>query len=245
MRALFVCCAVVLLGAGAAAQKNKSWTEWTAKDAQKMLLDSAWSQTQTELHDVEGSSGSAITKAAENKRDISDTGKNESGENVGKSSASLSLSYSVSFLTAKPIRQAFIRLLELQNPETPTDKVAERRTFIDRDFGDYVVVTLKVGGSDRKRIGPANQEIATADPELLKTTTYLERKDGKRVALSDFRAPAPDGMGAKLVFPRKLEGQPFIDANSGELRVIIQIGKLKLNRRFKVADMMYEGKLEY
>jgi hypothetical protein len=53
-------------------------------------------------------------------------------------------------------------------------------------------------------------------------------------------------MGAKFIFPRTLDGQPFIDANSGELRVNIQLGKtVKVNRRFKVAEMMYDGKLEY
>jgi hypothetical protein len=93
------------------------------------------------------------------------------------------------------------------------------------------------------------QEISTVDAESLqslKTTTYLERKDGKRVALIDYRPPTQDGMGAKFIFPRLLDGQPFLDANSGELRVFIQVGKnVKVNRRFKVAEMMYDGKLEY
>jgi hypothetical protein len=210
-----------------------------------MLTDSAWAQTQTELSDTGGSSSQAITRAAENKREL-DTSKNgESGETLGRANASLSVRYYVSFLTAKPIRQAFIRMIELQRPEMTAEKVAELRTFVDRDFGEYVVVTLKVDGTDRKRIAPAMQEIATADAELLKTTTYLERKDGKRVALMEYRAPGQDGMGAKFVFPRTLDGQPFLDANSGELRVFIQIGKTRLNRRFKVTDMMYEGKLEY
>jgi hypothetical protein len=244
-RMLFVCSAVVLFTTAASAQKTKPWTEWTDKETAKMLTDSAWAQTQTELSDTGGSSSQAITRAAENKREL-DTSKNgESGETLGRANASLSVRYYVSFLTAKPIRQAFIRMIELQRPEMTAEKVAELRTFVDRDFGEYVVVTLKVDGTDRKRIAPAMQEIATADAELLKTTTYLERKDGKRVALMEYRAPGQDGMGAKFVFPRTLDGQPFLDANSGELRVFIQIGKTRLNRRFKVTDMMYEGKLEY
>ena len=90
------------------------------------------------------------------------------------------------------------------------------------------------------------KEIAAVNADSLKTTAYLERKDGKRVALMDYRAPTQDGMGAKFIFPRKLDGQPFLDANSGELRVNIQVGKnVKVSRRFKVAEMMYDGKLEY
>jgi len=244
-RILFVCSALVLFATAVSAQKGKPWTDWTDKEATRMLTDSAWAQTQTELSDTGGNSSQAITRAAENKRDL-DTSKNgESGENIGKAGSALSVKYYVSFLTARPIRQAFIRMIELQRPEMPAEKVAELRTFVDRDFGEYVVVTLKIEGTDRKRVAPAMQEIATADAELLKTTTYLERKDGKRVALMEYRAPGADGMGAKFVFPRTLDGQPFLDANSGELRVNIQVGKTKLNRRFKVTDMMYEGKLEY
>src|SRR5215510_4841102 len=251
-RILFVCSAMVLFATAVSAQKGKPWTEWTDKEATRMLTDSAWAQTQTELTDSGGSnSGPAVTRAAEAKGNnanivSSDASKSqESGENIGKAGSSLSVKYYVSFLTAKPIRQAFIRMIELQRPDMTAEKVAELRTFVDRDFGEYVVVTLKLDGTDRKRIVPAMEEIATADAELLKTTTYLERKDGKRVALMEYRAPSTDGMGAKFVFPRTLDGQPFLDANSGELRVNIQVGKTKLNRRFKVTDMMYEGKLEY
>jgi hypothetical protein len=137
-------------------------------------------------------------------------------------------------------------MIELQRPEMSAEKVAEIRTFVDRDFGDYVVVTVNLDGTDKKRLVPAMQEINTADASVLKTTTYLERKDGKRVALMDYRAPTQDGMGAKFVFPRMLDGKPFLDVNSGEMRVYIELGKtIKLNRRFKVADMVYDGKLEF
>jgi hypothetical protein len=158
----------------------------------------------------------------------------------------LSTIYHVAFLTAKPVRAAFIHLIELQHPETPPDKVAERRTFIDRDFGEWVVVTIVLDGTNKAGRMAAMQEISAANAELLKATAYLERKDGKRVALTEYRPPTQDGMGAKFIFPRTLDGQPFLDANSVELRVNIQMGKtVKVNRRFKVAEMMYDGKLEY
>ena len=153
--------------------------------------------------------------------------------------------YYVSFMSAKPVRQAFIRYLEVRHPETPAEKVAERRKFVDTDFSNYIVVTLRLEGSDKKKIGPAMQLLGASTPETLKDIAYLERKDGKRLPLVDYRAPGPDGMGAKFIFSRTLDGQPFVDANSGELRVYMEINKTKLSRKFKVADMMYDGKLEY
>jgi hypothetical protein len=43
-----------------------------------------------------------------------------------------------------------------------------------------------------------------------------------------------------------LDGKPFIDANSGEVRFSTEVGKaIKISRRFKVSEMMYDGKLEF
>jgi hypothetical protein len=254
-RTFFICSALILFAASVSAQKDKPWTEWTEKDATKVLTDSAWSQTQKEMTDVapsSGSSGSAVTTAAENRSTanavMSDSAKaqSESGQSVGQKSGSLTVNYYVAFLTAKPVRQAFVRMIELKTPNTPPDKVAERRTFVDRDFSEYVIVTLKLEGTDKKKLVPAMQLLSAADVKALKDTTYLERKDGKRLALMDYRAPSPESFGAaRFIFPRNLDGKPFIDSTSGEVRVYIELGKAKVVRRFKVADMMYDGKLEY
>lgn len=251
-RILFICSALVLLNASAFGQKTKPWTEWNEKDAKKVLTDSAWAQSQTDYTEP-APTGSTITPVQpRNAATTAGAQNTESGENSGRKGAALSSIYHVAFLTAKPVRAAFIRLIELQHPETPADKVAERRSFIDRDFGDNVVVTVVLEGTNRAANALAMKELSAADADALahlvgqlKTTAYLERKDGKHLALADYRPPGQDGMGAKFIFPRMLDGQPFLDANSGELRVNIQIGKTKLNRRFKVADMMYDGKLEY
>jgi hypothetical protein len=242
-RILLLCSVFVLATVSVSAQKEKPWTDWSEKEAVKIMNDSAWAQSQTEFTEMAPSSGSTITTTQpRNASSLGSIEKTESGETVGKKSAALSANYHVAFLTAKPVRQAFIRYLELKTPETPADKAAERRAFIDREFGDYIVVTLKLDGNDKAKLGPAMQ-VLSGDAKAFKETAYLERKDGKRVSLADYRAP--DQLGAKFIFPRTLEGKPFLDASSGEVRVYMEIGKTKLTRKFKVADMMYEGKLEY
>ena len=247
-RILFTCSLLILFAVSAAAQKTKPWTEWSAKDAEKVLNDSAWGQTQTEGDtSSQPSQTSAITQTTAAKENtVKNAGaiKNsaESGETMG--GASMSVHYRVRLLSAKPIRAAFVRMVELQGASP--EKVAQLRTFVDYDFSDYIVVTITMDGNDRKRMGGAMQEISSANAEALKNTTYLERKDGKRVALMDYRAPNPDGLGAKFVFPRTLDGKPFIEATSGEVRFSTEVGKaVKINKRFKVSDMMYDGKLEY
>jgi hypothetical protein len=238
-------CLILLLCAGAAvAQKTKPWTEWSDKDADKVLNDSGWGQTQTESDSSsqQSSQTSAITSTTAARREdsnISAAAKIESGE---KKDASV-VHYYVRFLTAKPIRAAFVRKVELQ--KAPADKVAQMRAFVECDFGDFVVITVTMDGNDRKKMTAAAQSLTGATAAILKATTYLERKDGKRVELLDYRAPTQDGLGAKFVFPRIVEGLPLIGENTGEVRFVAELGKVKIVRRFKVSEMMYEGKLEY
>lgn len=245
-RILFICSAVILLTASAYAQKAKPWTEWSEKEAEKILNDSGWGQTQTEgdTATTQPASTSAITSTTLARREDSNTSaaaRVESGEKKDVPS----VHFRVRLMSAKPIRAAFVRMVELQGASA--EKMAALRTFIDREFADYIVVTVSMDGTDRKRMGSVIQELTNGGEEALKTTTYLERKDGKRVALMAYRAPDPaDGLGAKFVFPRMVDGKPFLDASSGEVRFGTELGKVvKIYRRFKVSEMMYDGKLEY
>ena len=90
--------------------------------------------------------------------------------------------------------------------------------FIDRDFSKYIVVIVTYDSTDGRFLGPAIQAFASATGETLKNNTYLERKDGKRLFLMDYRAPQSDGLGAKFVFQRAGEGGPFLTADSGTFR---------------------------
>ncbi|HJP94489.1 MAG TPA: hypothetical protein VJ875_21185 [Pyrinomonadaceae bacterium] len=243
-RALLIYSAILFIAGQAAAQQAKPWTEWTDKEAAKVLNDSAWGQTQTEVAPMaEPTSTSAITQTTAARREdqrISSASTVESGESKTRPS----INYRVRFLSAKPVRAAFVRMIELQGA-TP-ERVAELRTFVDRDFADYIVIALAVDGSDRKHLSLATEEINGADEALLQKTAYLERKDGTKLFLSNYRPPTQDGLGAKLVFPRSIQGKPFIDPSSGEIRFVLEMGKtVKISRKFKVAEMMYEGKLEY
>ena len=51
MKVLTTCLVVMMVVSLAFAQKQKPWTEWTKKDVDKTLNDSAWGQTQTEGDD--------------------------------------------------------------------------------------------------------------------------------------------------------------------------------------------------
>ena len=243
-KVVFIGVLLAVCACSAFAQKTKPWTEWTEKEAAKILNDSAWGQTQTEGEDSrQPDQTSAITQVAapgSANRQLSREGE------APKTGPSKVMKFRMRFLSAKPVRGAFARLLLLKKAEVDENLSTQLQGFVDRDFTDYVVVAVTAEAADERLAGSVMQVLTTVTPEALKEKVYLERKDGKRLVLADYRPPGPDGMGAKFVFMRQLEGQPFLTADSDNVRFFAQLNeKLKLNVKYKVSDMMYDGKLEY
>ena len=229
-------------GISTAQGPNKPWNEWSKKDAEKILNDSAWGQTQSIGGNSEPSSTSAITRTQ--------GGGSESISRVGQSGESLAgpnpLNLRVRFLTAKPVREAFARLVVLSQPNAGKDLVDQLQAFIDRNFGDYLVVAVNAESADQRMANGTMMALSKLDRDALKGKVYLERKDGKRLELVDYRPPIADNMGAKFIFQRTQEGQPFLTESSDFVRFVMELSeKLKVNLKFKVAAMSYSGKLEY
>jgi hypothetical protein len=242
-RVIFTSLLLALCACSAFAQKTKSWTELSEKEAAKILNDSPWGQTQTEGEESRPDQTSAITQVAAPKS--ADRQMQREGE-APDTRPSRVVKFRMRFLSAKPVRGAFARFVMLKKGEADEGLATQLQGFVDRDFGDYVVVAVMAEAADPKIVGPMMQFLTTATPEVLKDKVYLERKDGKRLTLADYRPPGPDGMGAKFVFLRTLEGQPFLTAESDNVRFFAQFNeKMKLNVKYKVSDMMYDGKLEY
>jgi hypothetical protein len=233
---------LLVLSVSVFAQKQKPWTEWSKKDIEKTLNDSAWGQTQSEGGDSQSSSSSAITQVAAIRaaeREINRTG--ESGE----TKPSTSVKYHVRFLSAKPVRAAFARMVLLSKTQPDENLTGQLQAFVDRNFNDYIVVSVGVEVGDEKMAVPLMRAFSAATTETLKEKVYLERKDGKKLFLMEYRAPIEDGMGAKFVFQRVVDGQPFLGENDS-VRFFAQLNeKMKLNTKYKLSEMLYDGKLEY
>lgn len=229
---LLVACA---LAGGVLAQKTmKPWNEWSKKEALKILDDSPWGKTQvdTDLAEMFYSPTAAVTDSRRVEQ--------------GASNQPVSLKFHIRFLSAKPIRQAFARMVELQQT-SPNPQLSERlRGFANAESNDWIFVAVASESNEQRVSVPVMQIFRTATTEQLKNKTYLERKDGKRLWLHEYLAPTADGMGAKFSFPRLVNGEPFITADSGEVRFYSEVSeKIKINMRFKTSNMMYDSKLEY
>ena len=262
MRKLVISALLTTLStAGLMAQRSGAWSDWSRKDAEKILNDSPWGQIQVETNTSEmtyspttGAAPGTPTGTTRPSTGIREdqTNRNRNRALEGAYNQAVSINYQIRFLSAKPIREAFAKMILLQqtgaHPEDPrTEPIkSQMQEFVDRNFSDYIVVAVNYEASDQRLSGKAFQDFGAAVAGTLKNNTYLERTDGKRVFLMDYRAPVQDGLGARFVFARIVDGKSFLNGDSGEVRFYSEVGpNVKLNRRFKVSDMIYQGKLEY
>lgn len=213
-------------------EDEMAWRKWSKKDAEKILTDSPWAQNQkvdmTEMMADPNAPAARVTKS----RTQSNT------------TEPVNVKYEVRFFSARPVRRALVRLLELQN-KPPADVVEKMLMFANTKASDSIIVTLTYQAEDPNSDRTIAAAVNTAVVATLKTDTYLER-GGKRLFLQEYYPPGKDGFGARFIFQRKVDDKPFIADNTGEVRFVAQFANgPKINRSFKVAPMMYNGELEY
>lgn len=217
---------------------KKPYAEWTDKDAQKLLNDSPWARTQSfdspmELYRGPSSGRPGQTSTPDLPADA------------------VHLFFRVRFLSAKPVRQALTRQIELQQKGGVNEQLAAQlKQFASGDFLEYIVVAVTSDASSAGANVQQGAALLRRNNAELKNTTYLEIKGGKRIFLQEFKPVGTDAMGARIgaqfIFQRLVDGKPFITPESEEIHFFSPLSdRYKLDRRFKIKDMMYEGKLEY
>lgn len=226
----------------ATAQKNnKPWPEWSRKEAEKMLSDSPWAQTQTDTD----TSQMFYSPTSDPRLGAGVTSTTGTRIAQGATNQAVNVTFRVRFFSARPVRQALVRLMELQ--QKPDPQVAEKlRNFAELKSTNSIIVTVTYESNDQRYSGIVMQQFNSAITATLKNEAYLERSDGKRLFLEEYIPPGKDGFGARFIFLRELDGQPFITGNIGQVRFHAQYPNgIKVDRPFKIADMMYDGGLEY
>jgi hypothetical protein len=243
---LAVGCACVLAVGTAAQKKVKAWTEWTAKDAQKILDDSPWGQTQSvqdtsEMFYKPTTAQATTTVTGSSRGGPPPAGGNNRAEN-GAVNQATGVRYRIRWLSSRPIRQALARQIMLKGGQFNE----QLRGFAENQES-RVVVGVWYEFDDQRYGGPVMQAFNSATTETLKNTAYLERKDGKRIFVQAYVPAQQNPFGAAIfIFPRTLDGQPLLTPDMGDVRFVAEFNRdLKLNMKYKVADMIYEGQLEY
>ncbi len=228
---MFLIICLMAAGSVVGQKKLKPWTEWSKEDAQKVLKDSPWAHQQVDQDFIEAN------PLKPNSIDSSTDARLKANEGM---------TYNIRFFSARPVRQAFVRLIQLQRKDLAPDMMTRLNTFAEAPSEDSIIVAVVVENPDANLLGKAMQIVRNATAVKLKNGTYLERTDGKRVFIEEYTPPGSDGFGARFIFPRMLDGKPFLSEDATMIRFVSDMdSSIKLNMKYKVKDMMLDGKIEY
>jgi hypothetical protein len=243
---LFIVLLCFLLAGSAFAQKTKPWTDWSKKDADKMINDSAWAQSI-----ARGETPPSVSRNA-------NEGRMGGAAAPSSNEAITEFNFRIRFISAKPIREGFARRIALSQPEKASELTPQLQGIIDKGFGDYIIVAVNIDGKDSRAYARYLGVLARLTTTGLGDKVYLERKDGKRLPLLEYKAPIADDMGGKFIFARAIDGAPFLASDSDFVRFVFNVpdgvnsnpkdniqDKMKLDVKFKVSGMTYGDKLEY
>jgi hypothetical protein len=237
--AIFLALTAVFIGA-AAQKSDKAWIEWTKKEAQKMLEDSPWAQIQNDTD-----TSQQFYSPTSDSRTMGSSSNDSSRLAQGATNQAVNVKFVVRLFSARPIRAALAREMMLQQ-KLPEDAAARLKNFAELKSDESIIVTVTFESNDQRAGNQIMQAFAGNTTGSLKNNTYLQRNDGKQLFLEQYVPPGKDGFGARFIFLRNVDGKPFFDANSGEIHFVAQFPHIpKIERRFKIASMMYQGELEF
>jgi hypothetical protein len=141
--------------------------------------------------------------------------------------------YLVRFFSARPVRRALVRLIELEQNPAP-EVIQKLHPFADVVAADSIIVTVTVQSGDQRYGRAVMQSIDSGITATLKNDTYLER-NGKRLFLEEYIPPGKDGFGARFIFLRTLDEKPFIEDKTVDVRFYAKYPSgPRIDRRFKV-----------
>jgi len=219
---------------------SKSWTSWSQKEAEKMLSESPWAQVQTDTDTSE-----MFYSPTSDPRRMGSSSNDGQRLGTGATNQSVNIKFFVRFFSARPIRSALARLLELQ--QKPEPAVVERlHNFAEVKSPDAIILTVSFETPDQRYGAIVMKAFSSAVTATLKNETYLEH-DGQRQFLEEYVPPGRDNFGARFIFRRNTpEEKPFIPAGTKDLRFRTKFSNgLTVNRVFNVEKMIYNGELEY
>jgi hypothetical protein len=175
-----------------AATQDESFRNWSISTAVQILNSSPWARQETFTR-VVGGVGSGVS----GEREIYNT-------------------FYVRFLSARPVREAYARIQQIQQGY---DKWAdeERRRFDDLmqpslefDAGRWVVVAVSFRSNDPNEESRVRQFFESETTGTLRSKAFLSTDSFPQVAVAAYFPPREEGVGARFVFPRDIQGHPVV-----------------------------------
>jgi hypothetical protein len=219
--------------------QKKKFPDWNRKEVQKMLTSSPWARQvkipvafswRQPAGDRSGRSGRPRVPRAGSPGGSGGSGGRSGGSSVQAPQAPPTQTVLLRWHSALPVKQA----------------VAKAR------FGDEVSSSPEAAKSLGRQetayvlgvIGLPARAVA-GDPAELKSNAVLRIKKKPPIPAADIRADREQRtVNLFLFFPRGRDGHQPITLEDREVEFLLKIGRVDIKRKFKLKDMVYEGKLE-
>ncbi|MCS7315084.1 MAG: hypothetical protein RMI94_07860 [Bryobacterales bacterium] len=245
---LLILLAGASLLAGAEFWEKKKYPEWTEKEVRKMLNDSPWARPVEIRLDVAGGprpggaaggrrrggpvAGGAMADASVG----TGMGAGEEGGGMGRGGSLPApdviptVTVHVRWRTALPIKQALVRA-RFGNEAASSPEAAK---FLSTQETHHIIEIAGV---------PA--PMLRVKPEELKAGAQLRIKDKPPIQAVDLKGARDENrFNLYFIFPREQQGVPLIVLEDKEVEVVLKAGPLDIRRKFRLKEMIFEGRLE-
>lgn len=202
--------------------QTKPFTEWTDKDITKLSGNSPWAKEfSVEMGGAMPGGGGG--KGGGKTRDGGQTGAQEAGGGAP------SLTLIIRWQSALPVKQALVKMKYKEEAATS----AEAKQILELNEPDYVVV---VAGLNRGLVqGKADELKAT-----MMAATELVIKGKEPIKPKDFRIVGQGRVDAVFSFPKT---NPITEDDK-EVEFQCKVGTISIKEKFRLKDMVINGKLE-
>jgi hypothetical protein len=201
----------------------KPYTEWSDKDITKMGSNSPWAK-EFSVEMPGGAAGGGVGGKGKGggTRDGGQTG----GPEAGGGAPSITLT--IRWQSALPVKQALVKLKYKAEAGTS----AEAKQMIEAREPDYVIV---VAGLNRGMVRGSADELKQA----MIAATELVIKGKEPIKPTDFRIVGEGRVDAVFAFPKT---NPITEDDK-EVEFQSKVGTIVIRQRFRLKDMMFDGKL--
>ncbi len=210
------------------------FNKWSLDKAVKVLNDSPWARQETFTRVIRGV-GSGIS----GEKEIYNT-------------------FYVRFLSARPIREAYARIQQIQHgydgmsPEERMRFDAIQSPNLDLNVSKYIVLTVSFRSNDPNEESSVRRFFQSETVETLRTKAFLSTPTCPQVEIVAYFPQKEESVGAKLVFPREYDGLPVItkECSSISLELLDVPGTgsgprndSRLRTTFEVESMIIDGRI--
>ena len=194
--------------------EKKKFSDWSDKEVEKILKDSPWAHTV----DIPMGGGGGGGRGGGG-------GGDDFGGGGGGGGGVPTMSLVVRWQTALPMRQAMAR--ERFGAEATTS--AEAAKLLAADTDSYVIA-----------FGPLPMPMLRDGPGL-KSSAMLSVKGKEPIHAADLKGERQGNMVVLYIFfPRAIP----ITVEGGDVEFAVKLNTTNIKRKFKLKDMMFDGKLE-